>query len=71
MIKLWRFTLLRFGFCFEFALVGQQVHKRTGIRSKSTLSLVRWGSRNAELFKQRLLRIDDTSSLGDLIRKQR
>jgi hypothetical protein len=65
-----RFALCCFGLLFQFALVGQKVRERTRIGSQRTFSLMRGRSCNAQLLKKDLLRMDDTSSLGDTIRKQ-
>jgi hypothetical protein len=65
-----RFALCCFGLLFQFALVVQKVRERTRTGSQRTFSLMRGRSCNAKLLKQDLLRMNDTSSLGDTIRKQ-
>jgi hypothetical protein len=65
-----RFGFFRLGLLFQLSFVSQKVHERTGIGSKSTLSFMRGRSCNAKLLEQRLLRVDDTSSFGDMVREE-
>jgi hypothetical protein len=64
-----RFAFFRLCLLQQSMFVSQRVHERTGVGSKGTLSLTCGRSRNAKVFKQFLLRIDDTSSFCNTIRK--
>jgi len=46
-----RFALFRLSLFFQFTFVSQKVHERTGIDSKSTLTLMRWGLLQREPFQ--------------------
>jgi hypothetical protein len=65
-----RFAFFRLGLFLQFTFVSQKVHEGTGLGPKCTFSPMRGCCCNAKVFKQFLLRVDDTWSFGDLIRKQ-